>query len=112
MSFINKSIITPSKYLSKARQYAEQHGYDKSKLKFSDDKKKKLEYDGVDFGSATNNDYIIYQSMEEKGKAEDGKAEMMRRSYLKRSTNILGNWKKNPKSKNMLAIKILWNGKL
>ena len=112
MSFIKRNNISSTKYLSKAKEYAKQHGYDPSLLKLSNKKDKKLNYDGVDFGSATNNDYIIYQDLENKDKVEDGKAEMMRKSYLKRSTNIRGDWRKNPKSKNMLAIKILWNGKL
>ena len=92
--------------------YAKQHGYNPSLLTFSDKKEKKLNYDGVDFGSSTNNDYIIYKTLEEENKVEKGKSEMMRKKYLKRSTNIKGDWKKNPKSRNMLAIKILWNGKI
>ena len=112
MSFIKSNKISPTSYLKNARMYAKQHGYNPSLLTFSDNMEKKLNYDGVDFGSSTNNDYIIYKTLEEENKVEKGKSEMMRKNYLKRSTNIKGDWKKNPKSRNMLAIKILWNGKI
>jgi hypothetical protein len=36
------------------------------------------------------------------------KDENRRRNYLKRASNIKGNWKDNPYSKNNLAIHLLW----
>jgi hypothetical protein len=36
------------------------------------------------------------------------KDENRRRNYIKRASNIKGNWKDNPYSKNNLAINLLW----
>jgi len=35
-------------------------------------------------------------------------AKMKRASYIARASNIKGEWKTNPTSKNWLAIRILW----
>ncbi|MGB0405522.1 MAG: hypothetical protein ACPGDB_04985, partial [Fusobacterium sp.] len=63
-----------SVYLKLARYKAEKYGLDKDKLNFSNKKLKKLNYDGVDFGSSLNNDYIIYNFFEVKGKEPKGTA--------------------------------------
>jgi hypothetical protein len=113
MSFIvlqNKSIISPASYLKTARKLAEIHGYEPDMLTFSKNPSKKLSYNNVDFGSSSNNDYIIYKSMERIGLIGLGEAEKHRKRYLARASKIKGNWKSNPISKNNLSMKILWNG--
>lgn len=49
----------------------------------------------IDFGSNME-DYLYHQN------------EDRRNNYLKRASNIKGNWKNNPYSKNNLSINILW----
>ena len=53
----------------------------------------------VNFGS------IDYQDFTKHGSAT------RRDNYLKRATNIKGNWKSNKYSPNNLSIRLLWNGK-
>jgi hypothetical protein len=50
----------------------------------------------VDFGQMEYEDFTRHQDEER------------RQNYLKRATNIKGNWKKNKYSPNNLAINILW----
>ena len=96
-------------YLREARQYAKAHGYNPELLTFSTKKLKKLNYDGIDFGGALNNDYISYKFFEKSGIIPKGEAKKHRNAYLKRSSQIHGDWKHNPLSKNNLARRILWN---
>ena len=51
----------------------------------------------VSFGNINYEDYTKHQD------------EYRRNNYLKRSSNIKGNWKSNPYSQNNLAINILWS---
>jgi hypothetical protein len=101
--------ISPKMYLRTAKKYAKAHGYNTSLLKFSTNPKYKLNYDGVDFGSALHFDYIIYRNLEKNGLAHDNEAQKHRVSYLKRSSAIKGDWQNNHKSKNNLSRSILWN---
>ena len=54
------------------------------------------------FGSAKNNDFLIYTLL------KDPTAYSHRKSYLARATKIKGDWKKDKFSPNSLAISILW----
>jgi hypothetical protein len=101
--------ISPRMYLQTAKKYAISHGYNPNLLTFSTKPKYKLSYDNINFGSAINNDYILYKSLELHGLANEGEAEKHRTNYLKRSSAIKGNWRNNPKSRNNLSMKILWN---
>lgn len=106
MSFYDVLIshnIEPDKYLNIAKKYAIKHGYNPNLLKFSIKNNYKLNYDGVDFGHAFYNDYIIYKML------DNNEAEEIRINYLKRSGKIKGYWKKNILSKNNLARSILWD---
>ena len=113
MSFLTKSDvisgISPRMYLQTAKKYAKSHGYNPNLLTFSTKPKYKLSYDNISFGSAVNNDYILYKNLELHGLANDGEAETRRKNYLKRSSAIKGNWRNNPKSRNNLSMGILWN---
>ena len=91
-------------YLSIAKENASNNNYNPDLLTFSNDGIHKLEYDGVKFGRVNYNDFIIYQLM------GDDSALQKRNNYLKRATNIKGNWKYNMMSPNNLAIRILWMG--
>ena len=114
MYFINvlkNKGINPDDYLIIVNYRAKKLGY--NEMFFSDDNKHKimtLNDKGllVKFGSAINNDYIIYRLLENMGEVKKGTANIKRKSYLSRATNIKGNWKKNKYSKNNLAINILW----
>jgi hypothetical protein len=98
----------PSIYLKLARDRIEKYKLDRNKLKFSNQKYKKLEYDGVHFGSNLNNDFIIYNFLEVKGKEPKGTAKERRRLYRARALKIKGDWKDNKLSPNNLSINILW----
>ena len=105
---LNKIGFPESIYLKLARYKAKKYGLNPNKLNFSNQKLKKLNYDGVDFGSSLNNDFIIYNFFEIKGKEPEGTAKERRRLYKKRALNIKGEWKKNKISPNNLSINILW----
>lgn len=104
LAFKSKA-LNPRKYLQVAKKYASSHNYDPSKLTFSDNEKYKLNYDGINFGSSINNDFIIYSLMHKSGE----NPEVHRRRYLARSGKIGGDWKNNKLSKNNLSRRILWN---
>jgi len=59
---------------------------------FNEDSKK------VHFGSILYQDYTKHKNKKR------------RQKYLKRASNIKGNWKQNPFSPNMLSIILLWDG--
>ena len=76
---------------------------DKVDLYLSTSKNKKymvFDEDGkkVHFGSILYQDYTNHQD------------EKRRKNYLKRASNIKGNWRQNPFSPNMLSIILLWDG--
>jgi len=103
MNSVNKNY-----YLKTAKRFAKKYNYDENLLTLSKNPKYKLNYDGVDFGSFSNYDYIIYKDLEKRNLVDDNTAEERRRLYLIRSKNIKGNWKNNIKSKNNLSRKIIW----
>lgn len=111
MSFkesIEKAGYTLDNYLAIAKRKASKYGYQPKMLKLSESPYYKLNYDGVNFGSAQNKDFIIY-SMEAKSKLiTKEEAKKHQEAYLARATKIKGEWKNNNKSKNNLAIRILW----
>ena len=60
---LDKNDIGITEYLDKAKKQAKKEGYEPELLTISDKKGKKLNYDGVNFGSTTNNDFIIYKHL-------------------------------------------------
>jgi hypothetical protein len=105
VNILKEKGISPDDYLKNVKLIADKYGYDKNKLIFSSNPKKKLEYDGVNFGSSSNNDFIIYLF-----KTDEETAFKKRNQYLARATKIKGDWKNNDNSPNNLAIRILWLG--
>ncbi len=99
---LKKKNIDPDQYLKQAKKQAKASGLDPTKLNFSEDPKKKLTYEGVSFGSAKYNDYIIYKLK------DDVKADDYRERYKKSHGSIKGAWKKNKLSPNALSLKINW----
>jgi hypothetical protein len=95
-------------YLKMAKQNAKKNGYNSKLLNFSNNKNKKLNYDGVNFGSSKNKDFIIYSILVKKKEITKDEALKHRNKYLSRATKIKGNWKDNKISPNNLAINILW----
>lgn len=102
--------IPTSSYLKLCRYFAKSSGYNDKDLNFADDGVHKLEYQGVKFGRNFYNDFYIWGWYEFKKEIPTGTADKKRQNYLKRATNIKGNWKEDKNSKNNLAIKILWAG--
>ena len=100
--------FAPDYYLKLARMRALKKGYNPDLLNFSDKKNKKLNYNGVDFGSSSNNDFIIYNFLEHNEQIKEGTSDKYRNSYLSRAHNIKGDWKNDLNSPNWLAINILW----
>ena len=116
MYFINvlkNMAIDPNEYLEMVNDNATKHKY--PRVYFSNDNIHKLMIIDpsnnhiIRFGSSINNDYIIYQLLEEMKKVKNGTAMIRRKAYLARATKIKGEWKNNKFSKNNLAIKILWS---
>ena len=93
--------INPDNYLKQAKKQAKLSGLDPTKLKFSEDPKKKLTYEGISFGASSYNDYIIYKLK------QDPKADQYRNRYQKSHQAIKGDWK-NKLSPNSLSLKINW----
>lgn len=105
---IEKTGFTLDDYLKIAKRKASKYGYNPKLLIISENPKYKLNYDGVNFGSSINNDYIIYLMKYKNKEITLKEAKTHRASYLARASNIKGDWKNNPTSKNNLAIRILW----
>lgn len=98
----------PNDYLELAKLKAFNAGYDPELLNFSPSLKHKLQYDGIDFGGSSNNDFIIYNYLSYIGKVNKNIPSIKQKSYLARSEKIKGDWEKNIKSPNNLARSILW----
>ena len=95
--------IPPAKYLDVARQHAKANGYDAKLLSLSPKGPSKLVYDGVSFGRTTYMDFIIYKL------TDPSVANEKRKNYIARASKIRGDWRKDSLSRNMLALRILWN---
>lgn len=105
--------ISPTEYLSIARQKAKDNKLNYKSLVFSEDGNHKLQITDNDnniikFGRVLYADYIIYWLLENKEMIPQGIAHKKRIAYLKRSGNIKGNWINNLYSKNNLARAIIW----
>lgn len=100
---LKKHKIPLKKYLDIMKFIAKKNGYNKE-LTYSNNPKYKLYYDGVNFGSSINNDYILYLLI-------NGKEEALkhRKNYLIRSSKIKGEWKNNEISPNNLSRIIIWD---
>ena len=96
--------IKPKSYLKIMQLIAKQNGYNPKLLSFSDNPKYKLNYNGINFGSSSNKDYIIYLLLEEYEKAI-----IMRNSYLKRTKSIKGTDLDDKLNKNVLSRVITWD---
>ena len=95
-------------YLTIAKERAKQNGYNPKLLKFADDGKHKLKYNGVKFGRKNYNDFIIYAIKAHNGYITKEEALKHRKNYLARASKIKGDWKDNKESPNNLAMSILW----
>lgn len=100
--------IPVSQYLSIAKERAKNEGYDPKLLSISKKSDYKLNYDGVDFGRTGYGDFIIWSLLEKRGDVEEGYAQQKRNVFQKSHSKIKGDWKKDPKSRNNLALKINW----
>jgi lipocalin len=86
-----KAQVNAHRYLGKtAHIYPSPMKYKKYRIKDETNNK------WVDFGDIRYEDYTKHQN------------ESRRKAYLKRATNINGDWRSNPYSANNLAINILW----
>jgi hypothetical protein len=111
MSSFTKYGIDPKMYLEVAKYKAKKAGYNPALLDLSKNKKYKLNYAGVDFGSQPYGDFIIYSLLSRIGGDPTYTreyAKMKRDAYLERSAKIRGDWKSDPLSQNNLARKIIW----
>jgi hypothetical protein len=97
--------ISPLRYLQIMRYIAEKNGYNPRLLDFATNNTHKLNYNGVNFGSAMYKDYIIYLLTDTADTAEK-----RRSAYLKRALKIDGDWEDNDESPNSLAIYVIWDG--
>jgi len=100
--------LSPERYLRDAKANAKANGYNPDDLAFSQGGTKLVirtpEKKLVRFGATGLGDYLIYSQSDKE------LATQRRKAYLTRATKIKGEWKKNPYSKNNLAIRILWAG--
>lgn len=108
LSQLKELNIPVNTYLNIAKKRAKNAGYDPKLLSISNEKDYKLNYDGVDFGRTGYGDFIIWSILEDRGDVEKGYADMKRNVFQKSHSQIRGDWKKNPKSRNNLALNINW----
>ena len=94
--------ITPQNYLKIVKMNAKLHGYDSKLLKFANNNKHKLSYNGTEFGRVGYNDFIIYLFT-----TDEETAFKKRNAYRKRAYKVMKetNDKYSPAS---LAFNILW----
>ena len=95
-------------FLKRAKARAKKSGYDPKLLKLAEDGVHKLVYDGVPFGRKGYGDFLFYTEMERLGKVPKGTAQKKQSVFVKSHSAMKGDWKKNPKSPNNLALHILW----
>jgi hypothetical protein len=100
--------ITKDIFLEVARGVAKMKGFDPNLLQLAPDNSPyKLVYNGIKFGRKGYFDFIQYLYLVNKDEIQLEEAEMNRNNYLKRASNIKGNWR-NKISPNLLAMSILW----
>ena len=101
-AFLTQHGIAPAHYLRLARARARAAGYDSSQLQFATDATHKLKYDGVSFGAAGYNDYILYKLLH-----GDAIARAKRTNYRKRAVDVM-RASRSRYSAASLAYNILW----
>ena len=104
--------IDPEHYLAICREIAKQYKLNYKTLEFSNAKNKKLSIKDndnhtVNFGSALNNDYIIWSILEHRKVVKKGYADMKKYVFHK-SHEAMHYDKTNPYSANNLSLNILW----
>ena len=101
LSGSSKFNFDKDKYLRIAKSTAKKAGYNPKLLKFSTNPKKKLNYNGIDFGASGYGDFIIYKLTDPKI------ADKKRENYRKRAKKVMSetNDKFSPAS---LSYYILW----
>jgi hypothetical protein len=102
--------MNEKEYLDIVKFISSKYGYDPDKLTLANDKKHKLDYEGVKFGGYKNKDFIQYMYEFFNNKITEDNMLNHRKKYLARATKIKGDWKDDNKSPNNLAIRILWLG--
>jgi len=92
-----KEVSNPDKALENLKKYlpnAKLYPSDKPKYKYK-------------ILNPNNNKFVYFGDMNYEDYLKHG-SEIRKINYLKRASNINGNWKKDPYSKNNLAIHVLW----
>lgn len=92
-----------TEYLKIMKDIASNAGYDPNMLSLAHDGKHKLDYNGVKFGNIDYPDFVLFFM-----NGEYDEASKRRESFLTRTANMRGNWRKNKFSKNNLARRIIW----
>lgn len=100
-------------YLTEVRRRAKEHGYDPRAVSYADDGTHKIAYTTpsgktVRFGREGYGDHILWSMLEEDGSVPKGTASKKRNVFHKSHSAIKGNWREDPYSPNMLALKLLW----
>lgn len=94
--------IEPNEYLNIVKNIANENNYDPYLLSFSNNPKKKLNYDGVNFGANLYNDFIIYNLLDGEEIANQKRLNYRKRAYkIYKQTN-------NKYSPSALSYNILW----
>jgi hypothetical protein len=110
---LEKAGLESSSYLEEARRRAKANHYPYKLLGFALDGVHKLQIPDengrvVAFGRVGYGDHLIYSHQEESGTVPKGTADAKQNTFQKSHSKIKGDWKSNPFSPNMLALKILW----
>ena len=110
----NNYNIDPVDYINMVYKNADKKGYDKRRVFFSDDKKHKLMYLEPEtnkkryFGLNKYGDYLIYSTLESRGKLEPGYANKKRNTFQKSHGKISEIHELNKYSPNELALNLNW----
>lgn len=97
----------PKLYLQMAKHIAVKNGYDPNKIKFANDGKHKLSYDGVHFGAVSYKDRIIYAWLEINNIVPLGTTTKKQLQYRKRAKMVMEKTN-NMNSPASLSYFILW----
>ena len=107
IKILNELEINPLLYLKKARAIAKSRGYNPLSLELANDGKHKLSYAGIKFGSAVNNDFIIYTILKERGFLSKEDIIKKRDAYRARARQVMLNTN-DDESPASLSYYILW----